>query len=369
MNKFFLSVLITLAGFSPACTVLNQSETGCGDAQTGCACVVALPEPPEGGLNAAEQADLLALWSEEKLAFDVYTELGKTYPMRMFTHIPQAESRHRAAVATLAKRYGLAEASEDALAQGEFRDESVSRLYEQLVARGRSSRIEAMRVGCQIEELDIADLRSAASRTDRSDLRAVYANLEKASGNHLRAFDRQLKRAGGTYSPRHLSEEDYNAILAGHHGGSVSAAADHAAQVEAMAKGYESKWPQVPQFTAEDLMSMPRGERPVLIDVRNASERAVSLIPSALTLETFGGDASESTARPVIVYCTIGYRSTKLAAKLRRRGFNAHNLHCGVLAWAHAGGVFVTSEGQATSQVHVYGRRWDLLPIGYQSHY
>lgn len=216
MNNFLLMVLTTVFCFTAACTTANPAATVGAQSQAGCACGVALPARPEGGLNDTEQADLLALWTEEKLAFDVYTELGKTYLMRMFIHIPQAESRHRAALAALAERYCLAEASEDTLAQGEFRDETVSKLYEQLVERGSSSRIEAMRVGCLIEELDIADLRAAALHTEREDLKAVYTSLERGSGNHLRAFVRQLKRAGGTYTPQHLSEEDYNAILARH---------------------------------------------------------------------------------------------------------------------------------------------------------
>ena len=218
MNNLLLFVLITIAYMTPACTKANTTETAGDRPRAGCTCgIESLPDRPEGELTTAEREDLLTLWSEEKLAFDVYTELGKTYPMRMFINISQAESRHRAAVAALAERYGLAQASEEALAQGKFCDQAVSKLYEQLVERGRSSRIEAMRVGCLIEELDIADLRAAASRTDREDLKAVYANLERGSGNHLRAFARQLKRAGGTYTPQYLSEDEYSAIFAGKH--------------------------------------------------------------------------------------------------------------------------------------------------------
>ncbi len=190
----------------------SESTGGCGE----CGCDVAtLPVPSEGALTAAEREALIGLWSEEKLAFDVYTELSKTYPMRMYDNIAAAESRHRAAIAALAERYDLADASEASLAPGAFHDEAITNLYDTLVERGQSSRLEAMRVGCLIEELDIADLRAAAAQTDRQDLKTVYANLERGSENHLRAFSRQLDRLGGTYTPEHLSDEDFNDILAG----------------------------------------------------------------------------------------------------------------------------------------------------------
>jgi hypothetical protein len=69
----------------------------------------------------------------------------------------------------------------------------------------------------------------------------------------------------------------------------------------------------------------------------------------------------------IVVYCTIGVRSGRYTKKLIRKGFDAHNLAGGVLAWAHSGGEFVDLKGNRTDTVHVYGEEWDLLPPGYMS--
>lgn len=143
------------------------------------------------------------------------------------------------------------------------------------------------------------------------------------------------------------------------------APADVPARVEALAHGYEARWPNVPQVTAADLQAAPLDQKPILIDARSLAERRVSAIPGALSIDQL----PDAPQRPVLVYCTIGHRSTQFAAQLRQRGIDARNLHGGVLAWAHAGGSFVTPQGDPTHAVHVYDRPWDLLPEPYESHY
>ncbi len=154
--------------------------------------------------------------------------------------------------------------------------------------------------------------------------------------------------------------------------GCGTATPDHAAdpaqvraRVDELATGYESRWPQVPQVTAADLQALPLDQQPILVDARSRSERRVSVISGALSIDQL----TDTPQRPVLVYCTIGHRSTQLAAELRQRGIDARNLHGGVLAWAHAGGHFVTAQGDPTRAVHVYDRPWDLLPDAYESRY
>ncbi len=193
-------------------------QAGCGgggqggcDEDAGCGGAEAIPEAVPGELTDAERADLLRMWDEEKLAHDVYVALGEVYPMRVFENIPRAEVRHRALAGVLVQRYGVAETQGEAAEV--FVTEAMAGSYEQLVEQGRPSATEALRVGALIEEMDIADLRTAAARTERADLLAVYAQLERGSQNHLRAFVRNLGRRGETYVPVHLSQADFDAIV------------------------------------------------------------------------------------------------------------------------------------------------------------
>jgi sodium/bile acid cotransporter 7 len=42
------------------------------------------------------------------------------------------------------------------------------------------------------------------------------------------------------------------------------------------------------------------------------------------------------------------------------------NLRGGLLAWVHAGGKVYDANGE-TRRIHVYGRKWNLAPNGYDA--
>ena len=62
----------------------------------------------------------------------------------------------------------------------------------------------------------------------------------------------------------------------------------------------------------------------------------VSRIPSSLTAAQFEARKTELLAvgkTEVVVYCTVGYRSSAYAAKLREQGFDAKNLEGSIVRW------------------------------------
>lgn len=63
----------------------------------------------------------------------------------------------------------------------------------------------------------------------------------------------------------------------------------------------------------------------------------------------------------IIVYCSIGYRSEKVAEKLEKAGFtNVKNLYGGIFDWYNSGKTVVDSLGSPTKRVHGYGRTWGI---------
>jgi hypothetical protein len=164
-------------------------------------------------LSDEERAGLLYMVDEEKLAHDVYVTLGEVWGLQTFENISASETTHMAEVRTLLDRYGIPDPTID-LAIGEFADPAFTALYDQLVAQGRTSVTEALAVGAGIEELDIVDLDVRAAQTDETAIAAVYANLRSGSENHLRAFVGALEARGVTYSPVHLDQASYDAVLA-----------------------------------------------------------------------------------------------------------------------------------------------------------
>lgn len=160
-------------------------------------------------LDGAEIEMLLHMRQEEKLARDVYLTMLDFAPF--VENIVSSEERHMGAVLGLLQRYDLPDPVAD-MSQGRFASAEFQTLHDQLVARAARSREEAMRVGAEIEELDLKDLEEAIAETDRDDIRFVYENLARGSRNHLRRFDAALVSMGAAYEPKHLAVETYRAI-------------------------------------------------------------------------------------------------------------------------------------------------------------
>ncbi len=134
-------------------------------------------------------------------------------------------------------------------------------------------------------------------------------------------------------------------------------------RIEALVADVEDSVGDVPVIRAEALrQALGSASPPVLLDVRTDAERAVSVIPGSL----FDADAIAPGVE-VIVYCTVGLRSGQTARQLRERGIHALNLRGGILAWLAAGGTLVDAQGMPTQRVHVYGRRWNAVPVGFEA--
>ncbi len=167
---------------------------------------------PVEELSEAEQASLIKMRQEEKLARDVYLSLQLQWGVRIFANIARAEQRHMDMVALLLDRYGIEDpAADDTI--GVFTDEAFNELYSKLVEAGNASIEAALEVGATIEDLDIFDLDEALNNDiDNADIAMIYQNLAKGSRNHMRAFTSRLAAYEIPYSPQYISEEEYEQI-------------------------------------------------------------------------------------------------------------------------------------------------------------
>jgi hypothetical protein len=166
-------------------------------------------------LSEEEAAGLFFMREEEKLARDVYIRLYEQWGLPVFQNISQSEQAHTEAVKTLLDSYGLEDpVSIDEV--GVFTDSVLQELYNQLIIQGNQSLSDALKVGATIEEIDILDLETRLEQTDKPDIQRVYGNLLNGSMNHLRAFVSTLQRqTGEDYSSQYLSQEAFDAIIAG----------------------------------------------------------------------------------------------------------------------------------------------------------
>jgi hypothetical protein len=169
-----------------------------------------------GDLKPKKAKALIRLYEEEVLAHDLYVELGKVHTDIMpLQHIPKSEAMHRKVMAGILKAHGV-EVPEPKKGR-RFVSKGLDNLFDAWLEEGRKSPAAACKVGVRLEEHDIADLIAAQKQFPESKL--PLGNLERASGNHLRAFHFNLTMRKGSYEPEVLSQKQFDAILAAPHGG------------------------------------------------------------------------------------------------------------------------------------------------------
>ena len=170
--------------------------------------------------DAAEAAEvseddnlgLVYMREEEKLARDVYITLFGMYDNKVFDNISKAEQQHMDKVLTLLEKYNIEDPSKEGI--GEFSNETLQKLYNDLIEQGSVSEIAALMVGATIEDLDIYDLDEFTAETTDPDIITLYNALNCGSRNHMRAFIRQLTNLGVTYTPQFISQEQFDSIIA-----------------------------------------------------------------------------------------------------------------------------------------------------------
>ncbi len=100
-----------------------------------------------------------------------------------------------------------------------------------------------------------------------------------------------------------------------------------------------------------------------IFDARKREEYEVSHIPGAkyIGFEDFDPARLEGLPKdaPIVLYCSIGYRSEKIGEKLKSQGFTrVYNLFGSLFEWANRGYPMVDTKGQPTTTVHTYNKSW-----------
>lgn len=100
-----------------------------------------------------------------------------------------------------------------------------------------------------------------------------------------------------------------------------------------------------------------------ILDTRSREEFEVSHIPGARYLGY--RNLQESTLEdipkeaPIVLYCSVGYRSEKIGNRLREQGYSkVYNLYGSIFEWVNAGYPLVDPQGSPTDTIHTYNRNW-----------
>ena len=167
-----------------------------------------------GELTLLESEGLLFLREEEKLADNLNGEFSDTWKLDIFERISSSESTHSNAINVLIKRYFETDPAKN-LDDGEFSNQELQSLYSELYSEGSESLLDALKVSCAVAELSLIDLQVLSNRLEANDdLSFVYEQLLLGSRNHLRALVKTIETQDDTYTPRYLTMEEYDVIIA-----------------------------------------------------------------------------------------------------------------------------------------------------------
>jgi rhodanese-related sulfurtransferase len=130
----------------------------------------------------------------------------------------------------------------------------------------------------------------------------------------------------------------------------------------------EADFPAAPSITTDSLakrLADSTAQRPLLLDARSRDEYAVSHLPGARrvdpTATTIPGLDTLSRDTPIVVYCSVGYRSARVTTRLREQGFTrVANLKGSIFRWANEGRP-VTRNDTPVRAVHPYNQTWGTL--------
>jgi rhodanese-related sulfurtransferase len=115
-------------------------------------------------------------------------------------------------------------------------------------------------------------------------------------------------------------------------------------------------------------MADAQKQKPVILDTRATEEFAVSHLAGA-TLAATEKDAKQALQNvaktaPIVVYCSVGYRSSAIAVALQKSGYtNVQNLDGGIFTWANESRALVRGDRDSApaDKVHPYNSTWGSL--------
>lgn len=116
---------------------------------------------------------------------------------------------------------------------------------------------------------------------------------------------------------------------------------------------------EIPTISVKEFKKMLKNEKVYVLDAREKKEYDISHIKGAklighnqLNKNALKGIPKNST---IVVYCTVGVRSEKIGARLKKMGYsNVNNLLGSIIEWVNQDNKVIDSKNKTTKKVHVY---------------
>ena len=118
----------------------------------------------------------------------------------------------------------------------------------------------------------------------------------------------------------------------------------------------------VPEVSTSQTQNM---KNILFLDAREKDEYQVSHIAKAIHVgyDDFDIKRLEGVQKDekIVVYCSVGYRSERIAEKLMMEGFSdVSNLYGGIFEWVNQGQPIVDQRNHPTDNIHAYNKTWGI---------
>jgi rhodanese-related sulfurtransferase len=117
----------------------------------------------------------------------------------------------------------------------------------------------------------------------------------------------------------------------------------------------------VPFMSSDNLLD--NYENYTILDTREIDEYNISHLKKAIHVgyDNFNMNTTSkklSLNTPIVVYCSVGYRSEKIAEKLIKKGYKVYNLYGGIFKWKNMKNTVIDTSNIETNKVHCYNEEW-----------
>jgi len=200
-----LSTLVLLNG----CANSNNDNSD-GNKQSDSPSSIDLSTYNQDALSTEQKYSLAHMWNEERLAYDIYQNLNKLYPTKQLENIStKSETMHIELVENLVEWYDInvtnlgdytihySKSELEAMGSGVYGIPAIQDLYDALYQEGSASQIDALKVGCKVEVVDVDDLDKyiLEAQTNQA-LIDTFNILRDGSYKLYWSFDSGLKNLG-----------------------------------------------------------------------------------------------------------------------------------------------------------------------------
>ncbi|WP_321508382.1 DUF2202 domain-containing protein [uncultured Methanoregula sp.] len=211
---FVVCILVAAAGCTsqPAAnTVVTPTVTAVPTTSAPATIETTFLSLPQASLNETERADIIQLQEDQKFITDLNAVLATQHPdIPVFQNIANGSKFYQTADNVILQRYGIPNPEKNV--PGVFASQKLKLAYNNGVNTGSMSAKDALLVSATAEDIHIADLEAALTRTDNTDLQFIYKQELGFSRNNLRTLSQWIKSYGGLFTPTYITVDYYNAL-------------------------------------------------------------------------------------------------------------------------------------------------------------